>query len=831
MKFKKIGKRLMSIWLTLCMVISCVPASGVLAASDTATHGGGASPQLRASKSYTYLELYNGCEGQSPPKVLILHGDDKIVYSPGPMWDKERIAIKYNDDDTTAEKHEDPKDIQLRPGSWMVHGFYPGNNAYMNYMLLELTGVRTLTYQTQGHGELQSDRDGEVPGYMVYLNPVPEPGYEFDPDRTITIPENLEIQYFLGDYYIIMPDEDVTINAAFKSTAAQHKINISSDAQAFDKEGNEVAEAAAGDKIKIKPRDKDSFLEWYVSPSVHLDQDKTVAENSFDMPDEDVSISVRNKIMYDVRVKNDGNGTGEANPKEGVEGTQITLSATPNAGYQFKEWVVESQNVTLDEISTKADNGFKLPDDDVVVKATFEAIPETFKVNITNGTATVGGQTVDSAKKDDVVTITAEAIPGKMFESWEVVEGQGEVDLNDPKQATTFFTMPAMNVGIRAKYKDVAPEYDVKVNSGTATINGADIGSQGKAKKGDAVTIHATPPATGKAFDRWVDEKGNIPDLSNATSPNASFTMPEGAVEVTGTYKDVVVTEYSVTVTNDGNGSAMADVSQAPQGTPVKLYINGVRTGYQFKEWEVLSGGVTIINDAFTMPASDVAIKAHFEKIPPVPFNRLTSGTEINAGADIAAPENDPNAKLATVEYQDPDGKVIDIETDETFPYQAAVMGNYTKWKVVSATGTGANCALVLRAKEKMNSEIIIDGGTASVNGVEAKSATEGDLVTIIADDPPAGKVFDRWQVNSGAVVLKDAAAATTTFTMPAEPVSLTALYKDAPAAEYTVTVKNDGKGCSVRSSDSPDIEQLINQADKALYKAKCQGRNCVVGY
>ena len=40
------------------------------------------------------------------------------------------------------------------------------------------------------------------------------------------------------------------------------------------------------------------------------------------------------------------------------------------------------------------------------------------------------------------------------------------------------------------------------------------------------------------------------------------------------------------------------------------------KSGYQFKEWQVVSGGVTVENDKFTIGAENVEIKAIFEKIP-----------------------------------------------------------------------------------------------------------------------------------------------------------------------------------------------------------------------
>ena len=70
---------------------------------------------------------------------------------------------------------------------------------------------------------------------------------------------------------------------------------------------------------------------------------------------------------------------------------------------------------------------------------------------------------------------------------------------------------------------------------------------------------------------------------------------------------------YAVTVTTDGNGTASADPSTAVAGAGINLSA-APNTGYHFKEWQVVSGGVTIENDRFTMPDGDVEVKAIFEK-------------------------------------------------------------------------------------------------------------------------------------------------------------------------------------------------------------------------
>ena len=81
----------------------------------------------------------------------------------------------------------------------------------------------------------------------------------------------------------------------------------------------------------------------------------------------------------------------------------------------------------------------------------------------------------------------------------------------------------------------------------------------------------------------------------------------------------ITPTTYTVTVSNDGNGTGTASPSTAAAGTTITLTATP-KTGYHFKEWQVISGSVTIKDDTFTMPDSEVEIKAIFEEdAPPVP--------------------------------------------------------------------------------------------------------------------------------------------------------------------------------------------------------------------
>ena len=106
------------------------------------------------------------------------------------------------------------------------------------------------------------------------------------------------------------------------------------------------------------------------------------------------------------------------------------------------------------------------------------------------------------------------------------------------------------------------------------------------------------------------------------------------------------VQTYAVTVTTDGNGTASADPSTTVAGAGINLSATP-NTGYHFKEWQVVSGGVTIENDRFTMPDGDVEVKAIFEKdaAPATPAPTATakpSSSQTPAPTATAKPNSSP---------------------------------------------------------------------------------------------------------------------------------------------------------------------------------------------
>ena len=141
--------------------------------------------------------------------------------------------------------------------------------------------------------------------------------------------------------------------------------------------------------------------------------------------------------------------------------------------------------------------------------------------------------------------------------------------------------------------------------------NGTAMADKTSAAAGTVLTLTAKADA-GYTFKQWQVVTGGV------TIKDNKFTMPAGNVEIKAIFeKDATpppaTTEYSVKVSTDGNGTAMADKTSAAAGTVVTLTATP-KSGYTFKQWQVVTGGVTIKDNKFTMPVGNVEIKAIFEK-------------------------------------------------------------------------------------------------------------------------------------------------------------------------------------------------------------------------
>ncbi len=309
-------------------------------------------------------------------------------------------------------------------------------------------------------------------------------------------------------------------------------------------------------------------------------------------------------------------------------------------------------------------------------------------------------------------------------------------------------------------------EHSVNVTSGEGGTASANPES---AVEGIKVTLTAMP-SNGYEFDKWVMEDGSTAvTLGSTTAEETTFTMPAGTVTVKAIFEK---TAYDIILQNDGNGEATASVASATIGDEVTLTATA-KTGYQFKEWEVISGGITITNNKFTMPAGTVTVKAIFEK----------------TAYDIIL-QNDGNGTATASVASATIGDEVTLIATPAPGYQLK------KWKVTPNTveinenkfTMPAEPVTVTAIFEKVPYAITVtdDGkgeATASVASENVTTATIGDEVTLTAT-PNSGYDFDKWVVKSNNVTLteEDQGKATIKFTMPAEAVEIQATFKKKPS-------------------------------------------------
>ena len=220
-----------------------------------------------------------------------------------------------------------------------------------------------------------------------------------------------------------------------------------------------------------------------------------------------------------------------------LEGSSVTVTASPNSGYRFVGW---TENGTT--VSTSATYTFEV-EADRTLTAVFKYIsggggstPSNPSYQITvsavsNGTVTVSHT---SAKSGTKVTITVTPDDGYTIDSITVTDSTGRsISVTDNGDGICTFAMPASTVTVTATF--------VKSSYGTAvsekTVNGTIELDTETAQEGATVTI------TSRANKGYIsaapivtDKSGNAVAVTKNENGMYSFVMPVGGVTVTGCY-------------------------------------------------------------------------------------------------------------------------------------------------------------------------------------------------------------------------------------------------------------------------------------------------------
>ena len=129
--------------------------------------------------------------------------------------------------------------------------------------------------------------------------------------------------------------------------------------------------------------------------------------------------------------------------------------------------------------------------------------------------------------------------------------------------------------------------------------------------------LSGVPSGTTKEYTAPITVTGTEGQSSTTTIKAIAVQngMQDSSVEAFTYTIQIPVPKYAVTVTN-GSGTG-----QYAQGETVTITAGAAPSGQQFKEWEVVSGTITLASSTsetttFTMPTEAVSVKANYEAIP-----------------------------------------------------------------------------------------------------------------------------------------------------------------------------------------------------------------------
>ena len=495
---------------------------------------------------------------------------------------------------------------------------------------------------------------------------------------------------------------------------------------------------------------------------------------------------VTGAMLHNVNITTPVNGAVTAEPATAKAGTEVTLTITPAEGYEVGTITVMNGETPV----TVTDNKFTMPDADVTVTVTFNAIDYTITVEDSeNGTVTANQTT---AHFGDNITLTITPAEDCKLVTLTVDGEEVTVEGN-----TYTFAMPSHNVTVTATFRALEVSYQINYGKGNPwaevlTIAMTKDETTGKWATAANQEIEADYEAV---LVKKVEGQADVVMQAQAdgqywvTNDKLGENIPMGRGEGYGnllfknlglytftydpTTKNLVITgafEYTITVNNTTpDYGAVEAPAKAKAGDDVTLTVNP-NEGYRVETLTVTYGEdnteVEVTDNAFTMPAGDVTVTVSFTRI--LTNNALTWNVPAEKGTIEV--KVDDAAITSGTEVQEGKTVVVTVTpTDEWTVSKVSVNNEELTLAdgVYTFTMPAAPAEIVVEFTAVQHNITITPNEYVTVEAPATAAAGENVTITVTpnnADD----FVVDGVVVNNGAVTVTDNEDGTYTFEMPA---------------------------------------------------------------
>ncbi|MBR6284379.1 MAG: leucine-rich repeat protein [Muribaculaceae bacterium] len=356
--------------------------------------------------------------------------------------------------------------------------------------------------------------------------------------------------------------------------------------------------------------------------------------------------------VYDVTIADDiENGTVVTDVTEAKEGDTVTLTITPNEGYELETLTVMNGETAVETTATETGATFVMPAAPVTVSATFSLLPPpTFAITVAeceNGTVVA-----DKAEAAEAEAVTLTVTPATGYELATLtytVEGNEPVAIEN-----CTFNMPAAPVTVNATF--TAIDYTITIDG---DMENGTVEAPATANYGETVTLTITPDEGYELEGVYVTAEGV--DLIVEVE-NGQFEMPAANVFIEATFTAI---DYTITVDNNIVNGTVEAPATAHVGETVTLIVTPDE-GYELEMITVMNGDdpVAVDENTFVMPAAPVTVTATFVEIPPV--ESVITFTAAPDNGTVAVYVNDAQIESGAVVAEGTTVKVI-LTPDEDY--------------------------------------------------------------------------------------------------------------------------------------------------------------------
>ncbi len=640
--------KLCAIAIILSVAVSCGNNAGSYNAGIY-NAGSPATPEVSGSHSITISYIKNGSgedHGEvTASKTTGIAPGEKIylTITPDTNYQLDKLYCQYYDGGDI------PKNIDVTDNSFVM----PNKNVYIGASFKEQASTSTYTV---GSSEIEN---GEISFYIGSNSPqnslqaskgttvsilvLPNGGFEVD---TLTATSASGKNLTIYENTFAMPEEDVTVGATFKASASSYTVKSSEtqNGNVLFSVGSRSPETslsvAKGTTVAIKATPDSGYAFYSLTVKDASGKEIQVMQNTFAMPESDVTVTAVFKKIYTITINKPTNGNigvetprGRWTTNDGAQtvtalaGETIVYDAILESGSIYK---LDTFTITgVDGIdASKQKNSFVMPQSDVTISATFKEKSKYYigaKCNTGEKdeygydkyetTSPYGTLTCDKeyAREGEKVTVTVTPTTGGkdyvveklcLVYNWSTIL----IPIDKAGEQVTF-TVPDADTAIEVRAKFAEKTYSIKLADNITGGSITGFNSSGN-HLGQKIRLFVTP-----------DDGYKLSNKSNISITGASvtlddfycFEMPKADITIKPTFTPGA-TGRSITINPSDHGSvSCAKTTGVMPGSTVALMATPA-SGYKLNSFTVTTNGseVAVSDNTFIMPDSDVSVSAEF---------------------------------------------------------------------------------------------------------------------------------------------------------------------------------------------------------------------------